>query len=188
MQVGQAHITACWFHGNAIGLYNTIACSFIVDRTIVSDSTDASKGGYYSGVTPFLYISNSVFANNAGSGVVWNGFQFNVYNSIFYGNGNYGIDGGAVVLDCDFNAFGANTNGNRHLIPAGPNDVTLTASPFTSSTNFALNTTAGGGAACKASGYPGAFPGGASTGSLDIGAVQSAGGGGGGGGSWTFAA
>jgi len=39
--------------------------------------------------------------------------------------------------------------------------------------NFALNATAGGGLACTAAGSVGAFPGGTTTGYLDIGAVQS---------------
>ncbi len=56
-------------------------------------------------------------------------------------------------------------------------DLVLTADPFVNAAagNFALNTTAGGGALLRAAGFPGVFPGALSTGYLDIGAVQSAG-------------
>jgi hypothetical protein len=65
--------------------------------------------------------------------------------------------------------------------------VTLTADPFTDAANddFTLNDDAGGGAACKAAGYPTGLPGLTGTSAPDIGAYQgdaSAGGGGSGGG------
>jgi hypothetical protein len=67
--------------------------------------------------------------------------------------------------------------GNYALIGPGANDVALTAKPFTNSAggDFSLNSTAGGGAACKGVGWPGIFPGGTTTGNIDVGAVQSAG-------------
>jgi hypothetical protein len=54
------------------------------------------------------------------------------------------------------------------------NFVTLTGDPFVNAAggNFALNNTVGAGADCRAAGIPGAFPGGTTTGYLDIGAVQ----------------
>jgi len=80
------------------------------------------------------------------------------------------------------NGYGSNTSGNRSGFAAGPNDFAITAGPFTNSGSgdYSLNATAGGGVACKLAGYPGAFPGGTSTGFLDAGAVQTSGGGGGG--------
>jgi hypothetical protein len=56
------------------------------------------------------------------------------------------------------------------------NCVTLSASPYVNSgsNNFALNTTAGGGAACRAAGIPGTWPLLSTTGYRDIGAVQHA--------------
>lgn len=61
-------------------------------------------------------------------------------------------------------------------VPTEVGTIALSADPYTnaSSSNFALNTTSGGGAACRAVGLPGLFPGGLSTGYLDIGAVQHA--------------
>lgn len=62
----------------------------------------------------------------------------------------------------------------------GTGDVVLTVDPFVNgaTNNFALNSTAGGGAAVKAVGFPGALPNGGGTGFLDMGALQSAAGGG----------
>lgn len=56
------------------------------------------------------------------------------------------------------------------------NFVALSADPFTNSAggDFSLNTTSGGGAACRATGIPGAFTGIATTGYLDRGAAQHA--------------
>jgi hypothetical protein len=90
-------------------------------------------------------------ANHSGSLMCW--------NSIFYGQGRYGINGvGTSGLSLSITrscAFGANTAGNRNQIPAGPSDVTLTANPFTnpSGGDFSLNSTAGGGASCATAGF-----------------------------------
>ena len=53
------------------------------------------------------------------------------------------------------NAYYNNTNGARNDYPTFATDVTLTADPFTNDAGgvFTLNTTAGGGAACKAAGF-----------------------------------
>lgn len=58
-------------------------------------------------------------------------------------------------------------------------NITLSADPFTakSSGDYSLNSTAGGGAACRAAGVIGAFPGIATTTYPDIGAAQTQGGG-----------
>lgn len=99
----------------------------------------------------------------------------------------YGITGTAISAPSSWpwqsfiqdNAIG--NNGTNYTNITSQNDVTLTANPFTSSGtgDFSLNSTAGGGAACKGVGFPGTFPGGTTVGHIDIGAVQSAAGGGG---------
>ncbi len=102
-----------------------------------------------------------------------------VMNSIFSNNGNYGA--GATATSgtwADYNDFFGNATGARSNFPTGPNDVT-TDPTFTNRAagNFSIGTN------LKALGFPGLFPGGLSTGYLDIGAVQRqepAGGGGGG--------
>lgn len=150
-------------------------------------------------------ITNSTIANNSGNGLDIGGsslagfgrFLLQVENNIFYGNGGYGAEGfqnglpsGAYVSTSlpavyfHHNAWGGNTNGAYLNISAGTGDVTLSADPFTSSGtgDYSLNSTAGGGAALKGTGYPGVFPGGTTTGYSSFGAVDplSCGGGGGG--------
>jgi hypothetical protein len=119
-------------------------------------------------------------ANNTSHGFSINAGQFHgkeITNCVIYGNGGWGItvtSGGQVyVTNC---AFGANTSGATSLgtgsVSSGT--VTLTADPFVNAAggNFALNSTAGGGAACRAAGTPGVFPAGLTTSYTDIGAVQ----------------
>jgi hypothetical protein len=95
-----------------------------------------------------------------------------VWNSIFYG-GTYGIS----ITSCLFCASSSNAYGNLSTANytgwiASPNstDVALTANPFTSSSNFVLNSTSGGGALLKAAGFPGVTPFG--TGFASVGALQ----------------
>ena len=78
-----------------------------------------------------------------------------------------------VFLNC---ATYNNTSGASHFLDTNVGGVVLTADPFVNAAagNFALNATAGGGAACRAAGVLGVFPGALSTGYLDIGAVQHA--------------
>jgi hypothetical protein len=104
-----------------------------------------------------------------------------VRNCVFR-NCTTGFNGGATLItdwDADYNFFFGCTT-NRTNVPAGAHDVILTADPFASASggDYSLNGTAGGGAAVKGAGYPGAFPGIATTGHLDGGAAQSPGGGG----------
>jgi hypothetical protein len=71
--------------------------------------------------------------------------------------------------------MGSNSSGN---VQTGAGVVTgtvsLSADPCTNAAggDFSLNNTASAGVACRAAGIPGAFPGGNTTGYLDIGAVQ----------------
>jgi hypothetical protein len=145
-------------------------------------STFASNGGEginYNTSTP-LSVDSCVFYSNvdgikisAGGFLVWNS------NNIFYGQSGYGVNAvGSNVNDnrnaaSYANAFGSNTTGNQNNYPSFPSVITLTANPFTNAGtgNFSLNSTAGGGAALKAAGYPGVSP--AGTGHVDVGAIQS---------------
>lgn len=104
------------------------------------------------------------------------------FNTIAYGNGGYGFNGNGFYQQ-SFCAGGSNTSGNETGVDRSLSFVTLTADPFTNAAagDFSLNNTAGGGALCRAAGFPGVFPGGLTTGYLDIGAVQHEDAGGGGG-------
>ena len=148
----------------------------------------------------WLLIGNSFYGNTRGiyaqaGGVAWlqldsNSFQSqtdeNVYsngspvwvtasNNAFYG-GTYGIRlVGYTFAVAQSNAYGNLSTANYSGFVAGMNssDIALTANPFTSTSNFALNSTSGGGALLKGAGYPGATA--AGTGYIDVGALQSKG-------------
>lgn len=109
-------------------------------------------------------ISNCSIANNSGDGIVAasnggvyvQGSHVVVQDCILYGNGGYGVNLPSAVRWPFFsrnNGVGGNTSGNYRNFSSSLNDVALSASPFTSSTNFMLNSTAGGGALCKGAGY-----------------------------------
>ncbi len=95
-------------------------------------------------------------------------------DNICYG-ATYGIYAQATpsVTFSQTNFFGNISIANYHNFPVGVNssDVALSASPYTSTSVFTLNSTAGGGALVKAAGFPGVTP--AGTGYIDGGALQS---------------
>ena len=88
----------------------------------------------------------------------------------------FNVSGGAgqQYILADYNGVGDCGAGYTNLT-AGANNVTLTATPFTSSgtNDFSLNNTAGGGAALKNAGYPGVTSA-IGTGYQSIGALQPA--------------
>lgn len=158
----------------------------------ISNSVIAACGSYgvsWGNTTNYdnpLYLYNTTIANHTGDGVVINSGNGNsripilsAAGNIFYGNGGYGLHlykspTAANLYQWGYNAFGANTSGAYLNLSDPGTNITLTANPFVngSSGNFALNTTAGGGAAARAANFPGAFGGGLTTGYLDLGAVQ----------------
>lgn len=98
-------------------------------------------------------------------------------NCVAANNAGYGLRSAATSLAvsaCDYNAFYSNGLGPRSGVPAGAHDVLLTADPFADGANgnFGPNAAAGGGSALRGAGYPGAFPGGLTTGYPDLGAAQ----------------
>lgn len=144
---------------------------------------DLSTGSNNNGT--FVIIDHCDFSSNSGDGVKSSGLVFvfvQASNSIFDSNGGYGFNGqsGAGQLTpflLNNNAFYNNTGGKSNL-PLGVNSITLTASPYVSiGTNFALNSTSGGGAALTGTGFPGIIPN-AGTGYASVGALQPSSGGG----------
>lgn len=143
------------FHTNNLGhvsLFNCVAygnggAGLLIDTTAVAGAGDAP------------IVLNSVFVNNTGYGISSNGV-------------NLAASGKYQVL-MNYNAFYNNTAGARLNVPTGDNSVTLTGDPFTNggALDFSLNTTAGAGAALRATGFPGVLQAGG-TGYLDIGALQ----------------
>lgn len=131
-----------------------------------------------------IVVKNCNFSTNTGAGIVASNTVNplpQISNCIFDANGTYGVDTGSSTITAFVllynNAFFNNTTAATRGTNAGIGTVTLSASPYTTlGSNFALNSTGGGGAACKGAGFPGTIPG-AGTGSTDIGALQSSGGG-----------
>lgn len=90
--------------------------------------------------------------------------HINLYNSVIILSGGWGVNVASVGTAFSYsgasNAFGsggiANTSGDRrNQFPTFTGDISLTVNPFTDYANgdFTLNSTAGGGAACKAAGF-----------------------------------
>ncbi len=177
------------FHGSYIHnnggdgiLSETPGQTVTLSRTILSANTGRGVGMAAANHT--LVASNSVFANNTSDGIGSGNAADSIilHNCIIYANGGWGVNVAATGLNSsnftlgEYNAFGGpNVSGNTRGTYNQFNQIALSANPFVSSTNFALNSTAGGGAALKQAGFPGVFPGGTSTGYLDIGAVQTSG-------------
>jgi len=180
-------IDACYVHDNlctgiivGVGAGSTGLC---VRNSIIYNNTGASSDGIQCQYG--LAINNCIFYGNGRDGIrvaIDASDNLDVTNNILVNNGGYGLNfssanqlvGGTAGWDNNF--YYNNTSGARNNCGTGVADIIGTANPFVSAgTNFGLNSTAGGGAACKAAGIPGMFPGLTSTtGFLDIGAVQHA--------------
>ena len=108
------------------------------------------------------FVKNVTVADCGGDGLTVTGtpdattdpeHTFIVTNSLFVGNGGYGVDltTSAVHVasgDIDWNCVFNNTLGGYSGVDAGDNDVTITTTPFTDAANddYSLNATATGGA------------------------------------------
>ncbi len=165
----------CWIEGKSSASYDSM---FVAGSCNIRNCVFEGNAG----VGPLLgmrwgsgqasIVENCVFHDGGGDGIE---VDFNTYvqsdhifrNNIFTENAGYGINIDAAGVDAegvpgmfDYNAFRNNTSGNYNNATGGANDVTLTADPYTnaSSGDFSLNDTAGGGAACRGAGFPGAMP------------------------------
>lgn len=184
----------CWAHDNAcpgMVLAVNVTASFCLSANNSGASSDGISGG---GANRIL---NCTVHGNGRHGIattVATSYGNLWLNNILSNNGGYGLVGNTgtaipAAPEYDGNAFYSNTSGTRNLMDStagifGVNpyvnvaDVILTASPYVGpvsggSENFGLNLVAGGGAACRQVGIPGAIPGLATTvGYLDMGAVQ----------------
>ena len=118
-----------------------------------------SAGGYP------VNIINCVFEDNGTDGVEFSQVDpecnVQIINSIFANNTNYGIDwpsGKDFGVGLNFNnAYYSNGSGQRNNWPAGTDDVTLTADPFTNavSNDYTLNNNNPGGAELRGMGAVG---------------------------------
>lgn len=161
-----------------------------VDRCIATGNSGV--GFSQSGATPGTTYTGCVAHDNGSHGFSVQ-VEDTLVNCIAYGSGGYGfVSGGgggdtrAGLFNC---ASGANTSGRSSGPFADVSAVTLSADPFVNAAgyDFGLNTTSGGGAACRAAGVPGVFPAVSTTGYPDIGAAQHQDAGGGASGTPAFA-
>ena len=173
-----------WIHNNAgWGVELLLSGSFGISvvGAVISVNGSGGSGGGITGVNvsgcPML-IAFSDISHNTGPGIAPSGCALSIVNSIIYGNSTFGIANfaGTGVSGQEINnGFGANSTANRQYT-AGPSvigDLAFSADPATSTSNFALNATAGGGPVAKQAGFPGIGP--AGTGFADIGAIQTSG-------------
>ncbi len=190
------HFVDCFIHDNggvgiSLGADNGTNApgALICIRTICYNNTGKGLNTNMQATATgqlFVLFSHCAFVSNGTSGISIRASMYSVHldNTIFYGNGAFGIEyvgstGTLGPISGFCNAFGSNTSGARSNFPALTGDVTLTADPFTSKAtgDFSLNSTAGGGAALKAVGFPGTLNAGGA-GFANIGVLDPASGGG----------
>lgn len=193
---GATGVLRNWVHDNACpGLVATVGQPGSIIWNLFTNNTGASSDGVR--INFGSVIVNNVFYKNGRDGLRQNDgntvIGTLVRNNIFAQNSGYGMNaqsgaGTPADLGWDGNAYFSNTSGARNNLDSitgidaispytNTLDVTLTGDPFTNAAadDYSLNNTAGAGAACRATGTPGAFPVGSTTaGKLDIGAVQHA--------------
>jgi hypothetical protein len=188
--------TRCFVHDNACKGIVCLAGYDLADNLIVNNSGASSDG--VQAQTGTVVINNTIHNNGRdgirNSGATYGGILW--INNLLTNNAGFGLTGSNGVAipagpDYDGNAYFGNGSGNRNLIDStaglygvtpytNVHDVILTASPYVgpttgASANFNLNSTAGGGAACRGAGQPGPFPGNSGTTAAgDIGAAQHA--------------
>ena len=191
------------FNCHATGCSAVVAFASLAVGCTATGNSIASFGSYSfhclawaNTATPF-YSSSApacIYCSAYGNtGATTDGFYtLSSSGSIFLGciseaNGRYGFHGGATsykqhyAINC---AHYNNTSVGVYGVAVEIGTITLTGSPFVDAVNanFALNNTAGAGAACRAAGYPATFPLGLTASYRDIGAAQHADPAGGGGG------
>lgn len=177
-----------WVHDNTSQGYiagtRDDATQHTFDRCVLSKNSENIR--FASTLGGSLSVSNSTIADATGNGVtITSGasqlYTISIINSIIYGNGSssgFGLnfDAGHKNFTIKTCAFGNNGSGNATgAATTGISPVTLTADPFTArgvNGDYSLNTTAGGGAACRAAGWPGALGSMATLGYADVGALQ----------------
>ena len=161
--------------------------STLVDNCIIANNSGSSSDGVQvaaaTATNSLAALRNCTIANNGRDGIratVAGGFdQCSMVGNLISSNLGYGINSttttyNQVGADSGFNAFYNNSFGARVGVLPFPSDFTLSGDPFVDTTtgNYALNSTSGAGASCRAMGYPGLFPNATTTGYRDVGAAQ----------------
>jgi hypothetical protein len=189
-QINQA--VGCYIHANACPGMQLSGQRHVAVWNVIVNNTGAASDGIQHSYSALL-ANNTIHGNGRHgiSALTNTPYSLIIRNNLLTANGGYGIVGnpsGAQPASpmYDGNAFWNNTSGARNNMDStagiyGVNpytnarDVILTGDPYVNAAggNYGLNNTAGAGAAARMAGHPGAFPGlAATTGYLDMGAVQ----------------
>lgn len=165
----------CLFAGNGgdgVRMQDSQTSASFFDGCMFYNNTGSGFNDQAGSVSRSNVLKNCGFGANGADGIrVSNSGNIQTLmsiNSICYGNSGFGLNLQSVAAGASpcsaiiqrNNAFGSNTSGSRNTgAPAGINDVSLTANPWTnpSSGDFTLNSTAGGGAACAGAGWQSAI-------------------------------
>ena len=149
----------CYFSDSAGHHVDMPAAATYINRCIFARAATYGIGTTATGDRR-IHVKNSVFYANGTNGIQTTGGSNMcvigaIVNCIFWSNNTYGISlNGSLQVSSKLllmnNAYGDNTTANINPVPAHQiGAITLTADPFTSSTDFSLNSVAGGGALCK---------------------------------------
>lgn len=183
-----------YVHDNAILCVDASGGKVILNYNVFDTCTGASTDGIKADFD--IALQHNIFYNIDRDSLTFLGssghilLDVTIKNNIFDTAGRYCLNGAGTAIPAspnfDGNAyFGCTTAARRNIDSTDTStysysytnvyDVTLTASPFVDAANknFALNATAGGGAAVKGVGTPGTIPGVTGTGYPDLGAFQS---------------
>lgn len=164
-QQGGTTYVGNWIHDNGssgIGCSRDDNSFFFNLITNNAGSGIADTVGAY-GIDDGHFIGNTIHGNTSHGIALGVGTPAAFLNNLITNNGGYGITGTGALFFSGYNAFYSNTSGDINSTVSTVNDttrVTLTADPYIDAANddYTLNTTAGGGAACRDAGFPLTMP------------------------------
>ena len=157
----------CWIDGQdtygSTALVYAEGSNNVIVQTLISESTgDGLQFSIAANKDALLWATNVTSVDHAGDGFSMTGthtdnssaMSLNFINCLSVNNGAYGWSLPAASTDArsagtiDFNCGFNNTSGNYDGTTVGPNDITITADPFTaaSTDDYTLNSAAAGGA------------------------------------------
>lgn len=182
-------VSNCWIHDNVQAFYGVTT---VIDHCVFTNNTSARP--IINSMADLTFTNNSLYNNGSGastaagslsnSGAGTGKGNLTIANNIFWGSKGYAVElvsgnEPQVIVNVN-NAYGGNngaaTGLDRLNMAAGASAVALTVQPYvsTSTPDWGLNSTAGGGAACK--GKAATVPGASANTAGDLGAIPSGGG------------
>lgn len=160
-------VSNCWIDGQdaygSTALIYAEGSNNVIVQTLITESTgDGLQFSISGNADALLWCTNVTSVDNASDGFAMTGthtdsssaMSLNFINCIAANNAAYGWSLPAASTDArsagtiDFNCGFNNTSGNYDGTTVGPNDITITADPFTaaSTDDYTLNSAATGGA------------------------------------------